>query len=137
MPRVLANGKPIEGAYEPPPPPSRHGGELAVGEGFVTALSQAILTGFRNMPPPVINVEAPVMNVPKPEVKINSPVYVQPPEIKIPASTVNLPDQKAPIVNIEPAAVTLQTNRPNEWEFTVIKRNEYGQVVTIRAKAIL
>ena len=131
MPRVLANGKPVEGAYEPPPPPSR-GGEL--GEGFVQALSQAILIGFQSMPAPVINVEAPVMNVPKPEVKINSPVYVNPPDVKVPATTVNVPEGKAPVVNIEPAAVTLQTNRPSKWHFT-INRNEYGQMTSIEAEA--
>lgn len=131
MPRVLANGIPVEGGYEPPPPP-RRGGEL--GEGFVHQLSQAILMGLQNMPPPVINVEAPVMNVPKPEVKINSPVYVTAPEVRVPPTTVNVPEGKAPVVNIEPAAVTLQTNRPNKWKFT-IHRNELGQMITIDAEA--
>lgn len=89
-----------------------------------------IIKAITSMPPPVINV-------PKPEVKINSPVYVQPTEVKVPPATVNVPESKAPIVNIEPAAVTLQTIRPKEWEFTITKRNDFGQVVTIRAKAIL
>lgn len=131
MPRVLANGKPVEGAYEPPPPPSRRG---ELGEGFTQALAQAIMAGLQSMPPPVINVEAPVMNVPKPEVKINSPVYVNPPDVKVPATTVNVPEGKAPVVNIEPAAVTLQTNRPNKWKFT-IHRDELGRMTTIDAEA--
>jgi hypothetical protein len=83
---------------------------------------------------PVINIPAPVVHVDAakaPEVKVNSPVYMNPPEIKIPATVV-----KAPIVNIEPAAVTLQTNRPKEWEFS-FSRNEYGQITTVRAKAVL
>jgi hypothetical protein len=134
MPRVITDGTPVEGGYEPPPPPVRRGGELSLGEGFVAALSQAILAGFRNMPAPVINVEAPVMNVPKPEVKINSPVYVTAPEVKVPAATVNVPEGKAPVVNIEPAAVTLQTNRPDKWKFT-IERDEYGRMTTIYAEA--
>ena len=131
MPRVLANGIPVERGYEPPPPP-RRGGEL--GEGFTQALAQAILTGLRNMPPPVINVEAPVMNVPKPEVKINSPVYVTAPDVRVPATTVNVPEGKAPVVNIEPPAVTLQTNRPSKWKFTV-HRDELSRITTIDAEA--
>jgi hypothetical protein len=94
------------------------------------ALGRVIASAIASMPPPVINV-------PKPEVKINSPVYVQPTEVKVPATTVNVPEAKAPIVNIEPAAVTLQTNRPVEWIFTITKRNEFGQAVTIHAKAVL
>jgi len=53
----------------------------------------------------------------------------------VPATTVNVPEGKSPIVNIEPAAVTLQTNRPKEWEFEIF-RNEYGQMTKIKARAI-
>lgn len=135
MPRVITNGQPIESAYEPPQAPKRQP-EL----GNTHELAQAIIAGFReviaSMPPPVVNVEAPVVNVPKPEVKINSPVYVQPPEVKVPATTVNVPEGKAPVVNFESPDVILQTNRPKEWEFKIVERNDFGQVVTVRAKAI-
>jgi hypothetical protein len=135
--RVHKDAKPKELVYTPPsatpkPVPENNG---VSGK----AIAEAIVSGFRSaiagMPAPVVHVEAPVVNVPKPEVRINSPVYVSPPDVKVPATTVHVPEGKAPVVNIEPAAVTLQTNRPNEWEFEV-RRNEYGQIVTIRAKAI-
>ena len=133
MPRVITDGTPVERNYEPPEAPQPLQRDTSHDEAFARALSQAIIAGFRNA---IESMPAPVVNVPKPEVKINSPVYVQPPEIRIPATTVNVPDGKAPVVNIEPASVTLQTNRPNEWEFKIVERNEFGQVVTIRAKAI-
>lgn len=87
---------------------------------------------------PVINIPAPVVHVDAakaPDVKVNSPVYMQPPEIKIPATTVNVPENKAPIVNIEPAAVTLQTNRPKKWRF-VFNRDEFSRITTVEAEAL-
>ena len=130
MPRVITDGTLVESAYEPPPVPQRETSSSG-NEAFAQALSQAILASFRNavasMPPPVINV-------PKPEVKINAPVYVQPPDIKIPATTVNVPEGKAPVVNIEPANVTLKTERPNKWKFT-FERNELGQITVAYAEA--
>jgi len=127
--RVITDGKPVESAYQPPPEaPKPLPREAPLGDSFVQALSNAILAGFRNLP-------APVVNVPKPEIKINAPVYVQPPEIKIPASTVNVPEGKTPVVNIEPASVTLQTNRPNKWKFTH-NRDEYGRITTTIAEDI-
>ena len=132
MPRVITDGTPIEGGYEPPPPPPRRG---ELGEGFVQALSQAILLGFRSLPAPVVNVEAPVVNVPKPEVKVNSPVYVTAPEVKVPAMTVNVPEGKAPVVNIEPASVTLKTERPSKWKFT-FNRDEFGRLITAECEDI-
>lgn len=94
-------------------------------------ISAAIKEPEINVPAPVVHVDA----AKAPDVKVNSPVYVNQPEIKIPATVVNVPENKAPVVNIEPAAVTLQTNRPKEWEFS-FSRNEYGQITTVRAKAI-
>jgi hypothetical protein len=130
--RVHKDTKPRELVYTPPsstpkPAPSNNGVD-------VQALSDAIIAGFRSIPAPVVNVEAPVVNVPKPEVKINSPVYVTAPDVKVPATTVNVPEQKSPVVNIEPAAVTLQTNRPSKWKF-IFHRNEYGQIETVDAEA--
>jgi hypothetical protein len=138
MPRVIIDGTPIAPAYEPPPRATQQR-EGSLNGAFVQALSDAITQGFRNavasMPPPVVNVEAPVVNIPKPEIKINSPVYVTVPEVKIPPTTVNVPDGKAPVVNIEPAAVTLKTERPNKWLFD-IKRDEFGRMTTIIAEDI-
>lgn len=128
MPRVITDGRPLESPYTPPEAPQQPPRE-AMGEAFALA----IISGFKDA---IAQIPAPVVNVPKPEVKISSPVYVTAPEIKVPATTVNVPETKAPIVNIEPAAVTLKTERPREWEFKVIERNEFGQMVTIRAKAI-
>jgi hypothetical protein len=130
--RVHKDAKPKELVYTPPsatprPVPENNGVS-------VQALSAAIIAGFRSIPAPVVNVEAPVVNVPKPEVKINSPVYVTAPDVKVPATTVHVPEQKSPVVNIEPAAVTLQTNRPDKWKFT-IERDEFGRMTTIYAEA--
>lgn len=138
MPRVILDGTPIKSAYEPPPVPQRRPDQSSLSEAFARTLSEAIIAGFRSaiasLPPPVVNVEAPVVNIPKPEVKINSPVYVQPPEIRIPAATVNVPEGKAPIVNIEPPAVTLQTSRPTKWHFT-FHRDEYGRMTSADVEA--
>lgn len=89
--------------------------------------------------PPVVNVPAPIVNVeaPKaPEVKINQPpVYVSAPEVKMPPMPrIEAPEQKAPIVNVEPAVVHLSTRRPDKWKFT-INRNEFGQITTVDAEA--
>jgi hypothetical protein len=137
MPKILHDGIPVKQAYEPPPSQVSKQAP-AFGSDFIRALSEAISAGFRTamaeMPAPVVNVEAPVVNVPKPEVKINSPVYVQTPEVRVPATTVNVPDGKTPVVNIEPATVTLQTNRPNKWHFD-IHRDELGRMTTIDVEA--
>lgn len=103
-----------------------------MGEAFALALSNAIVNGFRTA---IASMPAPVVNIPKPEVKINSPVYVTAPEVKVPPTTVNVPDGKAPIVNIEPAKVTLQTNRPKKWKFT-FNRDEFGRITTAEAEDI-
>ena len=130
MSRVILDGTPIKPAYEPPPraPQQR---EAPLNTAFVQALSNAIAVSFREA---IASLPAPVVNVPKPEVKINSPVYVTTPEIKVPATTVNVPDGKAPVVNVEPPAVTLQTNRPTKWTFTV-HRDSYDRITTIDAEA--
>jgi hypothetical protein len=136
--RVLKDGKPRELTYTPPPPAVSKSAPPSDGGMSSRVLAEAIINGFRaaiaGMPAPVVNVEAPVVNVPKPEVRVNSPVYVQPPEVKVPATTVHVPEQKSPVVNIEPAAVTLQTNRPDKWKFT-IERDEFGRMTTIYAEA--
>jgi hypothetical protein len=103
-----------------------------LGEAFATALSNAIINGFRTA---IASMPAPVVNVPKPEVKINSPVYVTSPDVRVPPTTVNVPDAKAPIINIEPPSVTLQTNRPSKWKFTH-SRDEYGRITTTIAEDI-
>ena len=128
MPLVIKDGTPEEQAYQPPPQtlePKRTEAP-APGEDFARVLSNAIVTGFKDA---VGQWTGPVINVPKPEVKINSPVYVTAPDVKIPATTVNVPEGKAPVVNIEPATVTLQTNRPNKWKFT-FERDEFGRMTT-------
>ena len=130
MPRVLTDGVPIKSAYEPPPKAQVPQQREALSGAFVQSLSNAIMAGVKEA---IASLPAPVI---KPEVKINSPVYVTTPDVKIPATTVNVPEGKAPVVNVEPPTVTLQTNRPNEWEFKVIERNEFGQIVVVRAKAI-
>ena len=126
MARVITDGTPIENPYTPPEAPQQPSRE-AMGEAFALA----IISGFKDA---IAQMPAPVVNVPKPEVKINSPVYVTAPEIKVPPTTVNIPDGKAPVVNIEPAAVTLKTERPDRWKFT-FERNEFGQVTVAWAEA--
>lgn len=89
--------------------------------------------------PPVVNVPAPVVNIEAakaPDVKINQPpVYVNAPEVKMPPMPrIEAPEQKAPVVNVEPAVVHLSTQRPKEWVFT-IHRNDFGQITRITAKA--
>jgi hypothetical protein len=132
--RVITDGKVIPSGYTPPeaPKPKTAPQQGQLGEAFAQALAGAIVNGFRTA---IASLPAPVVNVPRPEVRINAPVYVQPPEIKIPASTVNVPDGKAPIVNIEPASVTLQTNRPSKWKFTH-NRDEFGRITTTIAEDI-
>ena len=126
-----------ENAYTPPPlPPKDSNGVQPNLTALAKAMSEAITKAMAAMPAPVVHVDAPVVNVPKPEVKITSPVYVTVPEIKVPATTVNVPDGKAPVVNIEPAAVTLQTNRPKKWKFSVSKRDEYQRIVEWTAEAM-
>lgn len=133
--RVITDGKPIPAGYTPPeapkPKPQQPQQGMA-GEAFAQALAGAIVNGFRTA---IASMPAPVVNIPKPEVKINSPVYVTAPEVKVPPTTVNVPDGKAPIVNIEPASVTLQTNRPSKWKFTH-NRDEYGRITTTIAEDI-
>lgn len=99
--------------------------------GLAAAIVSGMSKAISQMPAP----PAPVINIPKPEIKINSPVYVTAPDVKVPATTVNVPDQKAPIVNIEPASVTLQTNRPTKWLFD-ISRDEFGRMTTITCEDI-
>lgn len=132
--RVITDGKPIPSGYAPPeaPKPKAVPQQGGMDAAFATALSNAIINGFRTA---IASLPAPVVNVPKPEVKINSPVYVTAPEVKVPPTTVNVPDGKAPIVNIEPANVTLQTNRPNKWKFT-FNRDEFGRITTAEAEDI-
>jgi hypothetical protein len=130
--RVITDGKPIKSAYQPPPEAPRVQQSAPLGEAFAQTLSSAIISGLRAA---IAQMPAPVINVPKPEVKVNAPVYVQPPEIRIPASTVNVPEGKTPIVNIEPATVTLQTNRPSKWKFT-FNRDEYGRITTAECEDI-
>ena len=139
MSRVITDGRVIENRYSPPERSQPKSVAPAVSsfnpEQLMAGLSAAIVAGLgkalAQMPVP----PAPVINIPKPEIKINSPVYVQPPDIKIPATTVNVPDQKAPIVNIEPANVTLQTNRPTKWKFT-FHRDEFGRMDTAECEDI-
>jgi hypothetical protein len=130
--------KKVEG-YKPPEAPKKlDPNDPALNEISNLLKNLPFLISAAIKDPPEINVPAPVVHVDAakaPDVKVNSPVYVNPPEIKIPATVVNVPENKAPIVNIEPAAVTLQTNRPKEWEFS-FSRNEYGQITTVRARAI-
>ena len=134
--RVHKDAKPKESVYTPPQAAPKIAPENNGVSG--KALAEAIVSGFRlaiaGMPAPVVHVEAPVVNVPKPEVRVNSPVYVSPTEVKVPPTTVHVPEQKSPVVNIEPAAVTLQTNRPSKWKF-IFHRNEYGQIETVDAEA--
>lgn len=130
MARVITDGVPVENAYEPPERPQTKQSPV-IGEAFVQALSNAIIAGFRNMPPPVVHVEPSIV---RPEVKINSPVYVTAPEVKVPPMTVNVPEGKVPVVNIEPATVTLQTNRPSKWHFT-FHRDEFGRMTSADVEA--
>jgi hypothetical protein len=127
MPRVLHDGVPVKRNYEPPPLPMPPASPEAIPPEF----AMTIVQGFREA---IARLPAPVVNVPKPEVKINAPVYVTTPEVKVPSTTVNVPEGKAPVVNIEPAAVTLQTNRPSKWTFK-FNRNELGQITTVDAEA--
>lgn len=135
MPRVISddqlNGaEVIKRAYEPPPPkakaPEKSDESLKLVVQLIERLPGMIASASR----------APVVNVEPPDVRVSSPsVYVTAPEIKVPDVRVNVPEGKAPVVNVEPPDVHLTINRPKEWEFTV-KRNEYGQITTINAKAI-
>jgi hypothetical protein len=84
-----------------------------------------------SIPAPVVNVEAPKT----PEVRVSSPVYVDPPQIRIPATVVNVPDGKAPVVNVEPPEVHLTLRRPTKWKFTH-NRDEYGRITTTIAEDI-
>jgi hypothetical protein len=135
MPRVISdedfNGAaPIKRNYDAPEAAAKPAPKEAMGEGFVYALSKAIIEGFREMPTPIVHVEAPKA----PEVKVNSPVYVSPARIDIPqAPEVVIPEGKQPIVNVEPATVNLSVSRPKAWHFK-IKRNDYGQMTDIYAR---
>ena len=138
MPRVidadqLDGATRVERGYEPPSPPpkpvSKGDETLKLLATLIERLPQMIAAGTKA---PVVMMEA----AKAPDVKITSPVYVSPSEVNVPqAPAVNIPEGKAPIVNVEPPNVHLTIKRPDEWEFT-IKRNEYGQMETIRAKAI-
>ena len=127
--RVIKDGKVVEAGYKPPAVPQREAPPTPAAPNS-EALISAIITGFRSA---MLQIPPPVVHAPQPEVKVNSPVYVQPPEIRIPATTVNVPEGKAPVVNIEPAAVTLQTIRPKKWIFT-FHRDEFGRVTTVDAE---
>jgi hypothetical protein len=131
--RVHKDAKPRELVYTPPSATPKTSPPPVNDEASLNKLIEAFRTVIASIPAPVVHVEAPVVSVPKPEVKINAPVYVQPPEVRVPATTVNVPEGKTPVVNIEPAAVTLKTERPQKWKFT-FQRNEYGQLETAYAE---
>jgi hypothetical protein len=119
-------------AYMPPDEPSAEPKNDEAALRYVTDLIERlpgmIAAATRA---PVVHVEAPKA----PEVKINAPVYVQPPDVKVPPTVVNVPEGKTPIVNIEPAAVTLKIHRPNKWKFD-FKRDEYGRMISATCEDI-
>jgi hypothetical protein len=130
--RVHKDATPKELVYTPPSVTPKTSPPVN-NEASLSKFIEAVKAAIASIPAPVVHVEAPVVSVPKPEVKINAPVYVQPPEVRVPATTVNVPEGKTPVVNIEPAAVTLKTERPQKWKFT-FERNEYGQLETAYAE---
>jgi hypothetical protein len=77
-----------------------------------------------NIPAPVVNVEAPKT----PEVKAAFR-STDPPQVKVPATVVNVLDGKAPVVNVEPPEVHLTIRWPSKWLFT-FSRDEYGRITT-------
>ena len=142
LPKDQANGATkVERGYSPPAVRSQPSATDKLLREISTTLETLPVMIAAAIKPPVVNVPAPVVNVEaaKPaDVKINqAPVYVSTPEIKMPPHpTIQMPEQRAPVVNVEPPDVHLTINRPKEWIFD-IKRNEYGQMMTIHAKAIL
>jgi hypothetical protein len=137
MPRVipddrLAGAKDAERAYEPPSVPPKPEAKPDDSVRLVTELLNR-LPGMiaSSAKAPIVHVEAK-----PPDVRVTNPVYVTPPEIRIPqAPAVNIPEGRAPVVNIEPPVVNLTVSRPKKWKFTV-HRNELGQITIIDAEAV-
>ena len=135
MPRVISadqldGAKSVERAYEPPEAPKEVKAPdetLRLVASLIQQLPGMIASGSKA---PIIHVETP----PAPDVKVTSPVYVTAPEVKVPAATVNVPEGRAPVVNVEPPTVHLSVSRPKKWKFTV-HRNDFGQITTIDAEA--
>lgn len=91
-------------------------------------ISAVVRQTIQGIPAPVIHVDSK-----PPDVKVNSPVYINPPDIKVPPTTVNVPESQAPVVHVDPPEVNLSIKRPGAWTFT-FDRNEYGQLTTIWAE---
>ena len=64
-----------------------------------------------------------------PDVKVNSPVYLNTPDVKVPATTVNVPQASTPAVHVDAPEVNVTIRRPQAWKFT-FDRNQYGQMTT-------
>jgi hypothetical protein len=130
---LLDGARRVDRAYEPPEAPSKEGAKSDKSLALVVALIQRLPDMIASATKaPVVNIEAQK----PPDIKVTSPVYVTPPEIKIPqAPAVQIPDGKAPVVNVEPPDVHLTISRPNKWKFD-ISRDEYGRMTTIIAEAL-
>jgi hypothetical protein len=79
--RTITDGKVIENGYTPPevPKAKQDVPRETLDKSFVLALSNAIVQGFRSAV-----LQMPASTAAKPEIKINSPVYVTAPEVKVP-----------------------------------------------------
>jgi hypothetical protein len=124
---LLKDARKVESGYEPPKAPK----EVKATDETLKLVASLIQQLPGMIKAPIVHVETPK----PPDVKVTSPVYVTSPKVEVPQPpAIQMPEGKAPVVNVEPPVVHLSVSRPKAWKFTV-HRNDFGQITTIDAEA--